>query len=265
MAVYEIKVYTAQGGRSSANNSSNSFVVQTALALTDETLDTKVRAWLDHLRPAFLASTYFMRAVISTLAHEGKAGHPEAFKTIELSGTGARPVDPNANQALPLDIAMGVKLSGGTGRAGLYLFRNSLNEVDVEGGGRDNFIITQGTADINNALALLISDNADFTLGLANRKTGAANSFRPAATFRVSGCVIKHHHIRRKKHTASSASSAQGLLVSTLPIITGAAAYFLTKNPAAFSAGERAGAIASASSIGEVIQSVIEHLTTVTT
>lgn len=262
MSVLELKLYTSVGGRSSVNNCTNSFVVQSELALTDVGFPAAVKTYMAHLTPVFLQNTYFMRVVASTLPHEGRKGHPEAFRSVELNNIGEAPIAPPYSGALPLDIALGCKLGGVSGRSGLYLFRNALTESDVEGSGRNGFIITATMAAQQAALAAMLADNASFQLGIANRKTGDVASFRAASSFQVSNVVIKHHDIRGKKRTtATTPEGGSGLLAEALPLVAGAVAFFLTKKPGAFTAAQKLTAVTSATSVGELASQLIKHLT----
>jgi hypothetical protein len=260
----DVKIYKSFGGRSNRGQWSNHYLIRTTHALNSAELLTDITA-LVHFEEFFhLDQVNFMRAVVSTPAHEGRAGHPEAFRSIELSNVGLRATAGGAAATIALDVCLAVKKAGTLGRAGQELYRGCLLETDVSASGAGDFLLTNGFAPFDQASTDYFA-HPDYPKILINSdKTGNTAGARIITSMKIGGVIVKKKVNRRKHATAKSTSSAGNLLAQALPLAAGALAYYLTKSPGAFTAVEKATAVASATSVGDILGRVIEHLTTPT-
>lgn len=256
---FEVKIYKAWGGRSSAGNWVNSYVIGSEFLLVDSEIELAVDALVSMEKQFHLTDVHFMRAVISTLAKEG-GYNPANVKSVELSGQGIRAHGAPEGDPLALDICLGVKLNGLTGRGGLMLYRGVLFEADVTKGERGRFALVGNVSGQQANFDAFMAAGHDFNLLLANRKTGQQDTVRPVTAMSINNVVIKKSDVQRRKKVPTTTGGIVGSLSNLLPLAAGIAAAILTKNPAAFSAVERVGIIGHASSLGALADQIIEHL-----
>lgn len=238
---------------------SNTYVIGTESALNSPAMLTDVGELVAFEKKAHLPAVFYMRAVISTLQHEG-AYDPNAVRTIELTGNGTRGGIPNDPQALALDVALGVKLQGVTGRAALMLYRGALMETDVEKGDRGKFNLVTDITQFPLAVTEFFAAGHAWNLLIANKRTGQENTVRPVSAISLGGVVIKKHDIHSQKKVPKTGGGIVAGIEKVLPVVAGIAAAVLTKNPAAFSIAERLSITASASQLGTLAEQVLEHL-----
>lgn len=128
MALLQARIYKNIVGAAREREWCNTHNFYTPDELTSEAVDDFVDALVIFEKKMHLPDVQFNRCVVSTAYKEGRKGHPEAFKTFPLSGTGGNnlaSMDPGVDH-LPTEHVLVVEYGAATGRPGKNLFRRCI-------------------------------------------------------------------------------------------------------------------------------------------
>lgn len=261
--LYTFRSFKTWGGRSARGQWSNVYHVNSVAPIDDAELAAAATSIVTHEKNFHLNKVNFMRVVISTYQHEGRSGHPEAVKPIEMSGVGARNI-PDGVDPLPLDVAFVIKTGAATGRNGQMKFRGVLLESDVVAGGSGNFIIPGvinwgGAGDLNQ----IMTGPPPVKLQLPSPgETGLPG--RDIVAFTNAGVMVQKTTNRRKKKKTANENNVLDYLDEILAVVGVVASIYFTRG-GAIAPVARAAAAARLGALAGIIGQIVDHLTELAT
>ncbi len=152
MPLFNIVIHKSQGGRESRDQWSNGYHVRTDALLESPEMLAIINKIVDAEKYAHLSETHFMRAHVKQLAQNRFNAPADEFRTVDLSGTGARQIvaigaiigneqPVRVNPSMAKGVCFVVNKNATRGRNGRGFYRNVLLMDDCINGLDGSFVL----------------------------------------------------------------------------------------------------------------------------